>query len=289
LSSPPENEEPALSTLFSTACKLAARVDPAKPGLLRSVLPVVDVADTVVLAAPAAILTVAPQREEADPPFVAIYNTHTGETYALTDGVERVKGAGGVVQAAAVLEEGLKNRNIAVLRSDKVHDVSYAASYLESEKTVRDFVYLNPELDGIFDVHRDSTLPRGRATVNIQGRDVARVLIIVGSDERQPFPAWRQNLEFAERIAAQADALYPGLCAGVRVKAGRYNQYLSPRALLLEIGGVNNTLEEAEIAAMLFADVLADVLQALKEEDKAAANRMQPSPLLRNNSSHSGG
>jgi len=254
-------------------------------------LPVVDAVDTVALAAPIpAVSTAVPQQEQEDPPLVAIYNTHTGETYALTDGVDRVKGAGGVVQAAAALEEGLRRRNIAVLRSEKIHDVSYAASYLESEKTVREFLYLNPELDGIFDVHRDSKLPRGGATVNIQGRDVARVLIIVGSDDRLPFPAWRQNLEFAERIAARADALYPGLCTGVRVKGGRYNQYFSPRALLLEIGGVNNTLEEAETAATLFADVLADVLQDMKDEESVTAtDSVQPFPLPRDNSSQSGG
>ena len=67
-------------------------------------------------------------------------------------------------------------------------------------------------------------------------------------------------------MAAKADELYPGLCYGVRVKKDRYNQFLHPRALLVEIGGVNNTLTEAKRAARL----LAHVVEAVLKEDAPA-------------------
>lgn len=252
---------PQLLLRFGNLC---TGLELTQPGLLRSVFPVVH---TRAERKPSSLVAVASysgsQREEGEKrgtPLVVIYNTHTGETYALTDGVERVAGRGKVVRVAAILAKGLSRREVKVVRSEKIHDTHYATSYLESEKTVRELIYSLPEVTALFDVHRDSRQPQGAATVKIGGREVARVLIVVGSDARQPFPTWRENLAFARRIAARADCLYPGLCAGVRVKEGRYNQFLHPRALLLEIGGVNNTFREAQAAAELFADVLADVV-----------------------------
>lgn len=260
----PAQNKPEIRTLISAACKHIAQVNCSKNGLLTSVLPVSGMVAVLPATSPPERV---PQVKEveipAPPPLVAIYNTHTGETYAATDGVERVAGRGGVVRVAAVLEKGLRQHGIAVLRTERIHDSRYATSYLESEKTVREFIYANPDIAALFDIHRDSKQPAGTTTVKVKGRDVARVLIVVGSDDRLPFPNWRQNLAFAQRIADRSDALYPGLCSGVRVKDGRYNQFLHPRVLLFEIGGVNNSLEEAEAAAELFAGVLAEVLKEM--------------------------
>ncbi|MEW6193107.1 MAG: stage II sporulation protein P [Bacillota bacterium] len=271
---------PSFRSLLFAGSKIMAQVDPTAPGLFCTVLPVLASGTALPVpgppqAAPAPVSARAepPGADAPDPGLVALYNTHTGETYALTDGVERVQGRGGVVRVAAVLEEELRRRGIRVLRTDKIHDGCYATSYLESEKTVRELVYTHPDLAALFDIHRDVKQPRAEATVKVEGRDVARVLIVVGSDARLPFPAWRQNFSFARRIADRAEALYPGLCLGVRVKEGRYNQFLHPRALLLEVGGVNNTLEEAEAAAKLFAVVLADVL--LDNGTEAAAREAE--------------
>ncbi|MEW6183793.1 MAG: stage II sporulation protein P [Bacillota bacterium] len=272
----PDKKPTGASLLLAGAGRFASQVELTKKGLIRSALPVVSapLAVPAVSSLPPALPEVREAAPSAPPPLVAIYNTHTAETYALTDGVERVKGRGGVFKAAAALGNGLRERGVSVLCSDMIHDASYATSYLESEKTVRAMLYDNPQIDAFFDVHRDSKLPRSMATVDVGGSRVAQVLIVVGSDARQPFPGWRQNLAFAKRIAERADAFYPGLCRGVRVKEGRYNQFLSPRLLVLEIGGVNNTLEEAEAAAALLANVLADVV--LEDNDHKKDNSGPP-------------
>jgi len=85
------------------------------------------------------------------------------------------------------------------------------------------------------DIHRDAGLPTA-PVVEIQSQRAAQILIIVGSDARLPHPHWRQNEAFARHLAQKMNALYPGLCRGVRVQEGRYNQHLLPRALLLEVG-----------------------------------------------------
>lgn len=218
-----------------------------------------------------------PGRQEAKEPklskdcLVAIYNTHTGETYALTDGVERLQGKrGGVVQAAAALEEVLEKKfGVRVARSDAIHDDVYSYSYAKSKETLERLLDENPNIMAVFDIHRDAGKPREESIVDINGEIVAPVLIIVGSDARAPFPGWRKNYEFAKKLAAEIDKKYPGLCLGVRVKDGRYNQFLHPRALLLEIGSVSNSTGEAVRSAQLLGEVLGPmVLELWGEEQK---------------------
>jgi len=200
--------------------------------------------------------------------LVAIYNTHTGETYALTDGMERLQGKrGGVVQVAAALEEVLEEKYGArVARSDVIHDDVYRYSYAKSKETLEKLLQENPKLVAVFDIHRDAGKSREESIVNIDGKIAAPILIIVGSDARAPFPGWENNYQFARKLAAEIDNKYPGLCLGVRVKDGRYNQYLHPRALLLEIGSVSNSTGEAVRSARLLGEVLGPVILELQEE-----------------------
>lgn len=193
--------------------------------------------------------------------LVSIYNTHTGETYRLTDGVERLDGRrGGVVAVAAAIEETLENRyGIKVARSDKINDANYSTSYIESEKTARGLLAANPKTKVLLDIHRDSGKTRKQSVINVNGQEVAPVLLVVGSDARNPFPTWRQNYAFAVRLSEKINEMYPGLSLGVRVKEGRYNQHLHPRAVLVEVGTTNNYIEEALQSARLFASALAEL------------------------------
>lgn len=196
-----------------------------------------------------------------DSALVGIYHTHTGETYALSDGVARFDGrAGGVVTVGRVLARALETQGIKVVYSEKIHDAPYARSYLASRATAEAMLRWHPDLVTLLDIHRDAAKTRAQSVVRIGGRQVATILLVVGSDAREPFPTWRQNHAFAERLAAALNERYPGLCQGVRVKSGRYNQFLHPHALLVEIGSAENHTEEAVRAAELFAEVLASVI-----------------------------
>lgn len=197
------------------------------------------------------------------PPQVALYNTHTGETYALTDGVKRLDGKqGGIVKVTEALQKSLEQQHqIKVVRVDKIHDQVYNKSYLESEKTVQKLLADYPELKLILDIHRDSGRPRQDCFAEINGEKVAKIMIVVGSDARAEFPNWQQNLVLARQITDQLDEKYPGLSFGIRVQQGRYNQHYHTGALLFEIGSVENSTDEAIRAAELLAEVLAEVLK----------------------------
>jgi stage II sporulation protein P len=194
--------------------------------------------------------------------LVGIYNTHTGETYNRTDGLDRLEGKrGGVVTVAEALGGALEERyGIRVVRSDRIHDANYNTSYLESEKTLREMVDGHPGLKAVLDIHRDSGKTREQSLVLIDGQAAAPILIIVGSDARRPFLNWRQNYNFAVRLSDSINEMYPGLSLGVRVKDGLYNQFLHPRAILLEMGTTENSTEEAACSARFLADVLAELL-----------------------------
>jgi len=198
-----------------------------------------------------------------DKALVALYNTHTSETYKLTDGVEHLAGQrGGVVKVAHSLENALmKDYGICVVRSDKIHDIEYNTSYVKSEKTACALIEKNPELEAIFDIHRDMEKPRKQCVIKVNNKNAATILIVVGSDSQLPHPQWEKNLGFAKEIEKSMNSKYPGLCIGVRVYDGRYHQHLHQHALLLEIGGVNNTVEEACYSAELLAEVLAEIIK----------------------------
>ncbi|KUK82040.1 MAG: putative membrane protein, partial [Pelotomaculum thermopropionicum] len=101
---------------------------------------------------------------------------------------------------------------------------------------------------------------RKQSTVKVNGREAAAILLVVGSDARGSFPGWDQNYDFAVQLARKINQMYPGLCLGVRVKDGRYNQFLHPRAVLVEVGTTNNFTEEALRSAGYLADALAELL-----------------------------
>ncbi len=140
---------------------------------------------------------------------------------------------------------------------------------MESEKTLRKMLDSNSKMQIVLDIHRDAGKDRENSLVNIEGKSVAPILIVVGSDARAPFPTWKKNYEYAIKLADKINLKYPGLCIGVRVKEGRYNQYLHPRALLLEMGSTSNTTDEASDSARMLAEVLADEVAQLAPEELA--------------------
>nr|WP_307728938.1 stage II sporulation protein P [Alkalicoccobacillus plakortidis] len=63
---------------------------------------------------------------------------------------------------------------------------------------------------------------------------------------------------------------YPGLSRGVKIAEGPrtngvFNQDLSPEMMLVEVGGVENTIEETYRAAEALADVISDYYWSLQE------------------------
>ncbi|MEL7566663.1 MAG: stage II sporulation protein P [Dehalobacterium sp.] len=197
-------------------------------------------------------------------PLVGIYCTHSAESYVPSQGVEKLEGKnGGVFLVAEHLKDTLEhNYGIKAVLSDTIHDYpdwskSYANSLATLEKMKKDY----PSIQIFIDVHRDALTPKDTTTTEIDGTKASKIMFVVGSDTRLPHPNWKQNQDFVQKIANQMEKMYPGLLKGVRVQDGRYNQHVSPHAILLEMGGTENTLEETLQSAEMFAAVINNLVQ----------------------------
>ncbi len=135
---------------------------------------------------------------------------------------------------------------------------SYGKSYQASRPIVEEAMSQNEHIQYIFDIHRDA-LPRKNTTKEIDGEDYAQVLFVVGAENKNH----ERNLELATKLHYLIDEKYPGLSKGVITKEGPssngvYNQDLHENALLLEIGGYENTLDEMYRTADVIAEVFSD-------------------------------
>ncbi|WP_027338641.1 stage II sporulation protein P [Halonatronum saccharophilum] len=200
--------------------------------------------------------------------LIGIYHTHTAENYENRGFNARANPGekGDVVLVGERLRDVLENKyGISVDHSKKVHDITYGQSYIKSLDTAKSMVDGNDDMKMIFDLHRDA-IPNGNrnlVTTNIDGEDVAKIMIVVTNDRYGlPHPEWRENLNFARRLASKMDSMYPGLLREVRIiNNRRYNQHVHPHALLLEVGGTENTVKEAKRSVELFADVIAALIK----------------------------
>jgi len=195
-------------------------------------------------------------------PMVLVYTTHNGESYLPTQGVARQDGKNsGITSVAQVLVKTLENKyRLKTIYSDTVHDFpDFTKAYYNSRQTVKKYLQQHTKIQAVLDIHRDSGLKKRADTlVRINGKDYAKVMIVVGTAH----PQWQQNLAFAQKIEKKANELYPGLIKCVRLFKDRiYNQNLHSRALLLEFGSDFNKEEDALESAKLIANVLAAVLK----------------------------
>lgn len=212
-------------------------------------------------------------------PLIAIYHTHTDESYIPTDGVATKTGQGSIMQVGDVLAQRLEELGYHVVHDTTLHDPHDANAYQRSRRTFMKLLALQPTT--LFDIHRDSG-PLSMYKTTINGLDAAKILLVVGQQNQNK----NTTLEYAKGIKASADAKYQGLIRGIFIAHGNYNQDLNPRSLLIEIGTQSNTLEAAKHSATLFADVVPSFI-ALSPNPTSASSELTmpsaPSTVINNN------
>lgn len=216
-------------------------------------------------------ITVQVTPEKADKPArVLIYHTHTHEAYKKTEqdsyvetAVSRTKDNGhNVVRVGEALAELLTERGFTVIHDETDHEQNaLGTAYERSLKTAQSYV---GDVDVFIDLHRDAYSKNGSGNpfcVEIDGVKTARLMFLVGNgkgfDEK---PYYAENYGLATRLTHRINEAHEGLCRPVMVKDGRYNQNVSTRALLVEVGHNENSLEQALAALPYLADALRDVL-----------------------------
>jgi len=202
-----------------------------------------------------------------------IYHSHNRESWLPELGEGAKNAESDEINISFVgkrLAQRLEEAGIGAVHADvdyatAVKDYRWELSYKYSKETVLEAMAEHDGLTYLFDIHRDSQ-PRGYTTATIDGKDYAQVYFIIGKGN----PDWRENESFAADIHRLLEKRYPGISRGIWGKDassgnGEYNQSLSPKCLLIEIGGIENTLEECYRTADALAEVIAELYRSAVE------------------------
>ncbi|PLS15173.1 stage II sporulation protein P [Bacillus sp. M6-12] len=151
--------------------------------------------------------------------------------------------------------------------------LKYSKSYQESRGLVQAAMAANKDLDYFIDIHRDSHR-KDKTTIKINGRTYAKIAFVIGGKNAQ----YQKNFALAKKLHTAIENKYPGLSRGIikHNKTGYnsvYNQDLSEKAMLVEVGGVDNTFEEMYVTLDAFAEVFSEYYWDAKAVSAPAAGK----------------
>lgn len=214
-----------------------------------------------------------PSIQIGEEPLIGFYNSHAYESY-ISEMEQRPERLADIAtddngrnvvwvsrELARVLSE---TYGIATVHSGAHHHLqgsnySYTLSRLTAERLLEEY----PSVRILIDVHRDSDV-REKTVAEINGQTVARVRLVVGRGDGGNLanPQYEHTRAFADAVFAAMERKYPGLARDIYEQDSRFNQDLLPASMLLEIGGPENTMDEALRTAALMADVLQEVIRS---------------------------
>ncbi|MBE5782996.1 MAG: stage II sporulation protein P [Clostridiales bacterium] len=200
---------------------------------------------------------------------VALYCTHSDESYKPTDGVTSDEERGGIYDVAETFKSALEQQGITVYYSDETHHPHDAGAYRRSRATAASLI--EEGVDAVMDIHRDGIPDPESYESEVEGEDTTMVRLLVGRSNQNA----DANKEFAAQIKAVADEIYPGLIKDIYIGKGSYNQDLMSQSVLLEFGTYTNHKEDVLASTGYMADVMNKTLYggvkgAAGAESKAA-------------------
>ena len=204
-----------------------------------------------------------PTNDVIDNPIVYIYNSHQLENYDSSN-YEPYNITPNVMMASYLLKEKLNNYNIPTIVEEgninefiKINNWDYNYSYIASRYFIEEAKRKYPSIKYFIDLHRDS-VTKEYSTAIINDMSYAKVLFVVGLDHDN----YKGNLDFANNVN---NRLINGISKGIIKKSGPnvngiYNQDISSNALLIEVGGYQNKIDEVYNTIDVLANTLKEVI-----------------------------
>ena len=186
--------------------------------------------------------------------LIAMYVTHSDESYIPSDGTQSIEGQGGIYDVARQFRDALQAQGIDVILDESTHLPHDSGAYRRSRQTAERLLENRP--DAIIDIHRDGIPDQSEYTLTVNGENASRVRLLVGRSNQNS----AVNREFAKQLKAVADKKYPGLVKDIFIGKGNYNQDLSPNAILLEFGTHTISKERVLESTDLMANVVSTAL-----------------------------
>ena len=183
---------------------------------------------------------------------VGVYHTHGDESYVSGDGTSS-RPVGGVVDVGKELVSTMEEEGIKVQHDANRHAPHDSGAYRRSRRTAT--ALMRKGSGTLLDVHRDSA-PRSAYATEVDGEPASKVMLVVGRAN----PQMQTTLNFVRSFKRVLDEAHPGLVRGIYFGRGGYNQDLSPRAVLLEMGSHRTPKDHAVRTAGLIGAAMPDIL-----------------------------
>ncbi|HZJ76244.1 MAG TPA: stage II sporulation protein P [Oscillospiraceae bacterium] len=181
---------------------------------------------------------------------IGIYATHSSESFLPSDGSESVETNGGIFKVAEKLKQGFEDNGIKAVFDKTSHDPHDAGAYKRSRRTALQLIR-KQQPAALIDVHRDA-VPAEEYITEIKEKPATKVRLVIGR-RNQNFKA---NEDMAKQVKSVADKMYPDLVKDIFYGQGDYNQDLTPRAMLTEVGTYEHMRERSERSANYLSEVV---------------------------------
>lgn len=191
-----------------------------------------------------------PYKVDISKPIIYLYNTHQLENYNNKN-LSIYNITPNVLMASYILKEKLNKNGISTIVEDtnlseflNLNHWNYASSYKATRMLLLEKMNKYDSLKYFIDIHRDS-VNKNITTTTINGKVYAKILFVVGLEHNN----YKENISNVEKINDIANKYYPGLSRGIYKKEGPgvdgiYNQDISSNSILIELGGVDNNIDE---------------------------------------------
>ena len=191
-----------------------------------------------------------PNPVDINNPIIYIYNSHQLENYNNKN-LEIYGITPNVLMTSYILKEKLNKLGLSTIVETtnmtdflNINGWDHASSYKASRLLMLENISKYESLKYFIDIHRDS-VSKKVSTVNINNKSYAKVLFVVGLEHSN----YQKNLNNTSKINTLIEKYYPGLSRGIYKKSGSgvngiYNQDLDENVILIEVGAVENTIEE---------------------------------------------
>lgn len=207
-------------------------------------------------------------------PQVLIIHTHgteaysmpAGEEYAPSDNHRTLESEKNMLRIGDEMADTLTANGISVLHDRNLYDYpNYSGAYNRSLASIESYLAQYPSISFVLDVHRDAVEDAGGNEYKLlcaEEPNAAQLEFVIGSNGGGlSHDKWRENVKLACAVQENLLAKYPTLMRPIVVRNSRYNQHMTTGSLLIEVGTAGNSLEEAVIAARIFAQGFAETIQ----------------------------
>ena len=210
-------------------------------------------------------------KANADKRLIALYVTHSDESYIPSDGSQSISGQGGIYDVAREFRDALQKQGVDVILDESTHLPHDSGAYRRSRQTAERLLQKQP--DAIIDIHRDGIPDESEYARTINGEEASRVRLLVGRSNQNS----SVNREFAKQLKAVADKQYPGLVKDIFIGKGNYNQDLAPHAILLEFGthtiSKERVLNSTDMMAQVMSTALYGTQTGSAASEKSSSNQ----------------